>query len=82
MMRFDGLLRPEKGVCHLQGFARTSATVDALPFGQIWFQSVLQIQRTDVLTDWATRKHLPSSSLAIPSRPVQNYDEQTRWCRG
>ena len=27
---------PEKGVCHLQGLTRTSVTVDALPFGQIW----------------------------------------------
>ena len=60
-MRFDASPRPEKGVCHLQGLARTSVTVDALPFGQIWFRSVIRIRRRGVLTDRATRKHLLSS---------------------
>ena len=37
-MRFDASPHPERGVCHLQILARTSVTVDALPFGQIWFR--------------------------------------------
>ena len=60
-MRFDASSRPEKGVCHLQGLARTSVAVDVLPFGQIWFRSVIRVRRTDVLADRATRKYLPSS---------------------
>ena len=59
-MRFDASPRPEKGVCHLQGLARTSVTVDVLPFGQIWFRSVIRVRRTGVLTDRATEKYLPS----------------------
>ena len=62
-MRFDALPRPEKDVCHLQGLARTSATVDALTLGQIWFRSVIQVRRTGILTDQATGKHLPSSPI-------------------
>ena len=69
-MRFDASPRPEKGVCHLQGLARTSVTVDALPFGQIWFRSVIRVRRTGVLTDRDTRKHLPSS----PNMLVFNVD--------
>ena len=65
MMRFDASLRAEKGVCHLQGLAKTLATVDSLPLGQIWFQSVIRVRRTAVLTDRATRKQLPSSLLLI-----------------
>ena len=60
-MRFDASLRPEKGVCHLQGLARASVTVDALLFGKIWFWSAIRVRRTGVLTDRATEKHLPSS---------------------
>ena len=60
-MLFDASPRPGKGVCHLQGLARTSVAVDALQFGQIWFRSVIRVRRTDVLTSWATGKHLPSS---------------------
>ena len=62
-MRFDASPRPEKSVCHLQDLVRTSITVDALPFGQIWFRSVMRVRRTGVLTDQVTRKHLPSSPL-------------------
>ena len=65
MMRFDASPRPEKDFCHLQGLARTSVTVDDLPFGQIWFRSVIQVRRTGVLTDRATRKHLPSSQFFL-----------------
>ena len=57
-MRFDASSRPKKGVCHLQGLARTSVIVVTSPLGQIWFQSVIQIWRTGALTDRATRKHL------------------------
>ena len=60
-IRLDASSRPEKGVCHLQGIARTSVIVDAMPFGQIWFRPVVRVRRTGVLTDLATRKHLPSS---------------------
>ena len=60
-MRFDASPSPEKGACHLQGLARTSVTVDALPFEQIWFRSLIRVRRTGVLTDRATGKHLPSS---------------------
>ena len=59
-MHFDASPRPQKGVCHLQDPARTSVTVDALPFGQIWFRSVTRVWRSGVLTEWATR-NLPSS---------------------
>ena len=64
-MRFDALPRPEKGVCHLQGLVRTSVTVDALPLGQIWLRSAVQVRRTGVLMDRATRKHLSSSPDAF-----------------
>ena len=60
-IRFDASLRPEKGVCHLQGLAKIPVIVDALPFGQIWFRSVILVWRTGVLTHRATRKHLPSN---------------------
>ena len=53
-----------KDVCHLQGLSRTSVTVEALLFGQIWFRSVIRVQRTDVLTDRATKKHLPSCPVS------------------
>ena len=59
-MRFDASPRPKKGVCHLQDLARTSVTLDTLPFGQIWFRSVIRVRRTGVLTNRDTRKHLPS----------------------
>ena len=62
-MRFDASPRPRKGVCHLQGLARTSVIVDAQQFGHIWFRSVIQVRRTGELTDRATGKHLPSSPL-------------------
>ena len=58
---FDASPNPEKGVCHLQDLAKTSVTVGALPFGQIWFQSKIRVRTTGVLKDQATRKHLPSS---------------------
>ena len=48
---------------HLQCLARTSVTVDALSFGQIWFRSVIRVRRTGLLTDRDMRKHLPSSPL-------------------
>ena len=64
-MRSDASPRPEKSVCHLQGLARTSVTVDALRFGQIWFRSVIRVRRTGVLTDRATGKHLPSSPTNV-----------------
>ena len=57
-IRFDASTRSKLGVCHLQGLARTSVTVDALPFGQIWFRSVIRARRTGVLTDRATGKYL------------------------
>ena len=60
-MRFDASPCPEKGVCYLQGLARTSVKVDVPPFEQIWFRSVIRDRRTCVLTDRATGKHLPSS---------------------
>ena len=34
-MRYDAASHPKKGAYHLQGLARTSATVDALLLGQI-----------------------------------------------
>ena len=49
-MRFDTSPHSEKGVCHLQGLAKTSVTVDAPPFGQIWFRSVIRVRKTGVLT--------------------------------
>ena len=60
-MRFHVSLRPEKGVCYLKDFARIWVTVDALPFGQIWFRSVIRIWITGVLTVRAKEKHLSSS---------------------
>ena len=54
-MRFDASPRPEKGVCHLQGLARTPVAVDALSFGQIWFRSVKRVRRTGILENsWAS----------------------------
>ena len=41
----------EKGIGHLQGLTRTSVIIDALQLGQIWFRSVIRVQRTSVLTD-------------------------------
>ena len=58
-MRYDAGPRSKKGVCHLQDLARTSATADVLPFGQIWFRSVILVRGTGVLTDRVTRKHQP-----------------------
>ena len=43
--------------------AFTLVTVDALPFGQIWFRSVIRVRRTGVLKDRATGEHLPYRSL-------------------
>ena len=62
-MRFDASSRPGKGVFRLQGLVRASVTLNALPLGQIWFRSVIRVQRADVLTDQVTRKHLPSSPV-------------------
>ena len=67
-MSLDASTRPEESVCHLQGLARTSVTVDALPFGQIWFRFVIRVQRTGVLRERATRKHLPSSPKTEPKK--------------
>ena len=41
-MAFDASPGPENSVCHLQGLARTSVAVDYLPFGQVWFRSVIK----------------------------------------
>ena len=72
-IRFDASPRPEKGVCHLQGLARISVTVDALPFGQNWFRSVIRVRRIGVLTDLATRNDPPSSPLPFfLLAPTQN----------
>ena len=60
---FDASLRSRKVVCHLQGFVRISVTVATLPFGQIWFRSVIRVWRTGVLTNRAARKHLASSPI-------------------
>ena len=64
-MRFDASPRPEKGVCQLQGLARTSVTVGALPFGQILFRSVMRVRRTGILTDRNTRKQLSSNPVFV-----------------
>ena len=64
-MRFDTLPCPDKSVCHLQDLARTSVTVDALPFEKIWFRSVIRVRRTGVLTDRDTKKYLPSSLMLL-----------------
>ena len=70
-MRFDASACPEKVVCHLQGLVKTSVTVDALLFGQIWFRSVIAYEfggqaysRTELresicrpLLEWLRRKN-------------------------
>ena len=66
-MRFDALPRPEKGVCHFQALARTSVTVDAPQFGQIWLRSAIRAEDR-LLTDRATRKHLP-----VQFKPAKNH---------
>ena len=85
-MRFDASPSPEKGVCHLKGLAKTSVTVDALPLGQIWFQSVMRVRRTGLLTDRAAGKHLPSSPKRLDDWTTLKDADQWHshclvWCR-
>ena len=64
-MRFDASPHPKTAICHLQGLAKTLVTVGTLPLGQIWFRFVIEVARTRVLTDQATRKHLPSTLRSV-----------------